>query len=334
MNSAFGDAPVKRVEKEKKKPKQSAEKDLLGNSDDDMDIANIDESLASPSISKTNGKHSSRKEEKVKTEKVSPKKEADVPKIKSPLKVKAEKVSPTKNEKSKNDRSEPDKKKQKVSSHDHDDEEMTDKRKKKQNGTPKAAKRNNEEADMDTSMGDPDQEKFEKRRAAFQLYKQMQKREGPSKPGSKEIPKGKPNCLANLTFVLTGVYESMERDEAGSVIESFGGRVTKAISGKTSYIVVGEDSGPAKLAKAEDLNIPILSEDDLLDLIRERSGMPTRGKDKIPEAKVKEEKPSKHEKKTPSKPASKREIKTEKQESPMKPQPRDEHIEQTGKDNL
>lgn len=123
-------------------------------------------------------------------------------------------------------------------------------------------------------MYDPDQERAERKRAAAMLYKQFQKRSGPAHPGSKEIPKGKPDCLAGFSFVLTGVFDSMERDEAAAVVRDFGGKVTTALSKKTTYLVAGEESGPVKLAKAEENGTIILSEDDLLDLIRTKSGMP------------------------------------------------------------
>lgn len=128
------------------------------------------------------------------------------------------------------------------------------------------------------SVYDPDQERHERKRAAAMLYQKFQKRAGPSNPGSKEIPQGTPTCLSGMTFVITGVLESMEKDEVAQVIKDFGGRVTSALSGKTTHIISGEDSGPAKLAKAEQMGIPILSEDDLLDLIREKSGLPTKKK--------------------------------------------------------
>lgn len=107
-----------------------------------------------------------------------------------------------------------------------------------------------------------------------------------------------------MTFVITGVLESMEKDEAIQVIKDFGGRVTSAMSGKTTHLVSGDDSGPAKMAKAEDMGIPILSEDDLFDLIREKSGLATKAK--------------KH--KTPTKEIKSEEtkIKKEKRESPLK----------------
>lgn len=159
-------------------------------------------------------------------------------------------------------------------------------------------------------MYDPDQERHERRRAAAMLYQKFQKRAGPSNPGSKEIPKGKPTCLSGMTFVITGVLESMEKDEAAQVIKDFGGRVTTAMSGKTTHLVSGEDSGPSKLARAEEMGIPILSEDDLLDLIREKSGLPTKNKkNKFPAKDEKVEKKIK---------AEEVKVKKEKHESPQK----------------
>lgn len=50
-------------------------------------------------------------------------------------------------------------------------------------------------------------------------------------------------------FVVTGVLESMERDDAKSLIERYGGKVTSNISKKTTYLVQGRDSGVSKLEK-------------------------------------------------------------------------------------
>lgn len=55
--------------------------------------------------------------------------------------------------------------------------------------------------------------------------------QGPSNPGSKEIPTGAENCLEGLIFVLSGVGESLGRDETKSLIERYSGKVTSAVSG-------------------------------------------------------------------------------------------------------
>ena len=60
---------------------------------------------------------------------------------------------------------------------------------------------------------------------------------------------GAENCLDGLTFVITGVLESLEREEAADIVKKYGGKVTTNVSRKTSYIVVGEEAGESKLAK-------------------------------------------------------------------------------------
>ena len=74
------------------------------------------------------------------------------------------------------------------------------------------------------------------------------------------------NKLADMTFVITGSLPTLKRNEAKNLIEQAGGKVTGSISSKTNYLVVGENAG-SKLAKAEKLGIPTLSEAQLLELI-------------------------------------------------------------------
>ena len=66
--------------------------------------------------------------------------------------------------------------------------------------------------------------------------------------------------------MLTGSFERFTREEAKALIESHGGRVTGSVSKKTDYLVAGENAG-SKRAKAETLQIPILTEQELLDRI-------------------------------------------------------------------
>jgi DNA ligase (NAD+) len=65
--------------------------------------------------------------------------------------------------------------------------------------------------------------------------------------------------LADLSFVLTGTLEHRSRDEAAAEIAARGGKVVGSVSKKTSYVVVGESPG-SKLAKAEQLGVPIIDE--------------------------------------------------------------------------
>ena len=62
---------------------------------------------------------------------------------------------------------------------------------------------------------------------------------------------GEENCLEGLTFVITGVLESIEREEAADLIQRYGGKVTQSVSKKTSYIVVGRGAGESKLSKVK-----------------------------------------------------------------------------------
>ena len=72
--------------------------------------------------------------------------------------------------------------------------------------------------------------------------------------------------FAGMTFVLTGALQKFTRDEATEKIELFGGKVAGSVSKKTSYVVVGENAG-SKERKARELGLPILSEDDFLNMI-------------------------------------------------------------------
>lgn len=75
-----------------------------------------------------------------------------------------------------------------------------------------------------------------------------------------------------ISFGFLGVLDSLERDECKQLIVKYGGRVTTAISGKTNFLITGRDSSEAKQIRANELKIRILSEDDLLEMIRTRSG--------------------------------------------------------------
>nr|XP_026651357.1 replication factor C subunit 1 isoform X2 [Zonotrichia albicollis] len=115
-------------------------------------------------------------------------------------------------------------------------------------------------------------EDSEKKRNNYQAYRSFLNREGPKALGSKEIPQGAENCLEGLTFVITGVLECIERDEAKSLIERYGGKVTGNVSKKTNYLVMGRDCGQAKCEKASALGTKIIDEDGLFDLIRTMPG--------------------------------------------------------------
>lgn len=78
------------------------------------------------------------------------------------------------------------------------------------------------------------------------------------------------SALAGKIIVISGNF-SISRDEMKSIIERNGGRNSGSISGKTSYLLAGSKPGPEKMKKAEQLGIPVISEEDLMHMIRQGS---------------------------------------------------------------
>lgn len=79
------------------------------------------------------------------------------------------------------------------------------------------------------------------------------------------------DLLQGKTIVISGVFQKHSRDEYKQLIEKHGGKNTGSISAKTSYLLAGENMGPAKLQKAEKLAVKIISEDEFLEMIGEKS---------------------------------------------------------------
>ncbi len=75
------------------------------------------------------------------------------------------------------------------------------------------------------------------------------------------------NKLEGKTFVVSGVFETFSRDEIKLLIEENGGKNVGSISSKTSFVIAGDNMGPSKLKKAEDLNISIINEEDFRRMI-------------------------------------------------------------------
>ncbi|MCQ2418304.1 MAG: NAD-dependent DNA ligase LigA [Clostridia bacterium] len=73
--------------------------------------------------------------------------------------------------------------------------------------------------------------------------------------------------FSGMTFVLTGALSLFTRDEATEKIELFGGKASGSVSKKTTYVVAGENAG-SKLQKANELGIPVLSEQEFLDMLQ------------------------------------------------------------------
>lgn len=76
------------------------------------------------------------------------------------------------------------------------------------------------------------------------------------------------NRFAGMTFVLTGSLETLTRSEGEALIEKFGGKASGSVSKKTTYVVAGENAG-SKLTKAQSLGIPVLTEAQFCEMIKE-----------------------------------------------------------------
>jgi replication factor C subunit 1 len=114
----------------------------------------------------------------------------------------------------------------------------------------------------------------------------------PPGAGSKDIPSGAENCLAGLTFVFTGVLDTLEREQGQNLVRSYGGKVTSGPSSKTSYIVLGNEAGPKKLETIAKLKLKTINEDGLFELIKKlpANGGDSKAAEKHAEKKEKEEK--------------------------------------------
>ena len=84
---------------------------------------------------------------------------------------------------------------------------------------------------------------------------------------SEDVISKRTDKLQGLTIVISGTFERHSRDEYKNMIEQNGGKNSGSISAKTSYILAGENMGPAKLEKAGKLGIPIINEEDFLKMI-------------------------------------------------------------------
>ena len=90
----------------------------------------------------------------------------------------------------------------------------------------------------------------------------------PTSAGGKLPPVGAENCLAGLSFVFTGILETLSREDGQELVKRYGGKVTAAPSKKTNYVVLGTDAGPKKVATIRANSIKTIDEDGLFELIR------------------------------------------------------------------
>lgn len=308
LASIYGKSPVQRVEREKKvKPIPKLE--IPSDDEFERSIANLDEPKEPTPKKRDNKTPQKNKKTPTKTpvkKELTPKREI----VKTPkLEKEKEKPDSTLNNSVSNGTEEKASKSTPTKSKPPAKPSLESKSK------PKSAKKTvstknvkkQEESDLETSVM-MDEERHEKKQLLGIMYQKFKNRSTVLNPGSKEIPEGKPNCLAGKTFLVTGILEAMERVEAEELIKKYGGKVLSGVTKKLMFMVVGEEAGPAKLAKADDLNVKQLSEDGLLDMIRESNDS---GKKEPKSTPIKQKKEFKIEKNKSSEKKKKKERKSE-----------------------
>ena len=171
-------------------------------------------------------------------------------------------------------------------------------------GTPRKSRKKEDEVEVRTAVDDildsiktvraptpPPREEGKKfNYAAFNANRT----EAPLSGESVELPVGHENCLAGLTFVFTGVLNSLERNQGQELVKRNGGKVTGAPSKKTSFVVLGADAGPKKLEIIQKFDLKTIDEQGLFELIRKlpahggdgKAGQQYEAKKKQEEAKI------------------------------------------------
>ena len=85
---------------------------------------------------------------------------------------------------------------------------------------------------------------------------------------SRIVQEGSSERLSGMTFVITGTLPNLDRKQAAEMVEINGGKVSGSVSKKTTYLLAGENAG-SKLTRAEALGIPIISEAEFIEMVKE-----------------------------------------------------------------
>ncbi|CAK9435385.1 uncharacterized protein LODBEIA_P01120 [Lodderomyces beijingensis] len=98
-------------------------------------------------------------------------------------------------------------------------------------------------------------------------------------PSAVQLPEAKPYCLSGLTIIFTGQLPRLDRNLAETTAQRYGAKVTKAISKKTSLVVIGADAGPSKVKKIKEFGIKAIDEDGFIQLLESMPADGGTGKD-------------------------------------------------------
>ena len=97
--------------------------------------------------------------------------------------------------------------------------------------------------------------------------KWMPRSDDPPNRGSKSLPIGRANCLAGKVFVITGVLDSLLRDECSDLCKEYGARVVGSVSKKVTHGIIGTEPGASKMTKLKANKTPLIDEDQLFEMI-------------------------------------------------------------------
>lgn len=119
----------------------------------------------------------------------------------------------------------------------------------------------------------------------------------PGKPADEDLPEnikrllaGDGDALAGMTIVVSGVPPTIGRKNTEKLVKDYGGKLTSSLSKNTTYVVLGNEAGPKKLEKIEELGIETLDEDELVAMLEGRGGGVKRGAEDDGEKVVKKKK--------------------------------------------
>ena len=92
---------------------------------------------------------------------------------------------------------------------------------------------------------------------------------------AQEEQEGGSDLLKDKIIVISGVFNHHSRDEYKALIERHGGKNSGSISAKTSFVLAGDNMGPAKREKAQELGVRLVSENEFLEMINEKPSIVT-----------------------------------------------------------
>ena len=106
------------------------------------------------------------------------------------------------------------------------------------------------------------------------IFRSLLERQGPQNLGGRQWPSPVASALEGKRFVLTGILETITRDQLKKLLQDSGARVLTTYSKRLDYLVVGRDSGPSKVRKAQEDGVETLDEEECYNYLCQKLGHP------------------------------------------------------------